>query len=244
MTWTLRFQDGTLIVEGASLSDLPLGFQWDQRLGHYRGSAHLYGQVVYIAIQKGIPYEDQASKWLPLEVGQGVDRVAREYQQEAVEYWIQNQRRGIICIPTGSGKTFVAEMCIMRTLRPTLVVAPTLDLVGQWYDRLRMVFQQDVGILGGGHQGLVDRLASYDRLIIAGQSKSHGVAHTISTLIEAFKQKDRRLIEHIYVLEDCMSSFVVPNGLDFTDETDALFKTFTQHGVHLVQSTDAISDWP
>ena len=35
-------------------------------------------------------------------------------------------------------------------MRPTMVIAPTLDLVGQWYDRLKIAFQQEVGILGGG----------------------------------------------------------------------------------------------
>ena len=163
MTWTLGFQDGTLIVDGASLSELPMGFQWDQRLRQHRGSASLYGQVVYTAIQKNIPYNDKASQWSPLDLRLNVERVPREYQQEAVDCWVQNQRKGIICLPTGSGKTFVAEMCILRTLRPTLVVAPTLDLVGQWYDRLRTVFHQEVGILGGGHHEILPlTVTTYD----------------------------------------------------------------------------------
>ena len=68
-----------------------------------------------------------------------------------------------MCLPTGAGKTFVAEMCIKMTKRPTLVVAPTLDLVGQWYDRLKTVFQQEVGILGGGHHEILPlTVTTYD----------------------------------------------------------------------------------
>jgi superfamily II DNA or RNA helicase len=163
MTWTLQFQDGTLLVEGADLSDLPSGFRWDERVGKPRGPADLYGQVIYRAIERQIPYVDDASAWEPLSLSQGVEREPRVYQTEAVNAWIQNKRRGIVCLPTGAGKTFVAEMCIARTKRPTLVVAPTLDLVGQWYDRLKTAFQQEVGILGGGHHEVLPlTVSTYD----------------------------------------------------------------------------------
>ncbi|NOY91487.1 MAG: DEAD/DEAH box helicase family protein [Deltaproteobacteria bacterium] len=41
-------------------------------------------------------------------------------------------------LPTGSGKTHVAVMAMERCRRATLVVAPTLDLVSQWYELLRV----------------------------------------------------------------------------------------------------------
>ena len=40
-------------------------------------------------------------------------------------------------LPTGAGKTFVAELAMTETARSTLVIAPTLDLVGQWHDLLK-----------------------------------------------------------------------------------------------------------
>ncbi len=165
MAWTLHFQDGTLLVEGATVEELPTGFRWDQRMEMPRGPAYLYGEVIYQAIEQKISYTDGASTWKPLESpqGQGTERTPRQYQFEAVQAWINNKRRGVVCLPTGAGKTFVAEMCIARTKRPTLVVAPTLDLVGQWYDRLRTVFQQEVGILGGGHHEILPlTVTTYD----------------------------------------------------------------------------------
>ena len=163
MAWTLHFQDGTLLVEGAALADLPSGFRWDERMRMPRGPAYMYGDIIYKALQLKIEYTDNASTWLPLDTPQGTERTPRQYQSEAVQAWINNKRRGVICLPTGSGKTFVAEMCITRTKRPTLVVAPTLDLVGQWYDRLKMVFQQEVGILGGGHHEILPlTVTTYD----------------------------------------------------------------------------------
>jgi superfamily II DNA or RNA helicase len=53
-------------------------------------------------------------------------------------------------LPTGAGKTHVAVLAAAEKNRSTLVVAPTLDLVRQWYDVLRTSFGVDVGVIGGG----------------------------------------------------------------------------------------------
>ena len=53
-------------------------------------------------------------------------------------------------LPTGAGKTLVAQLAIDDRRRSTLVVAPTLDLVRQWYDVLRATFGEPVGLVGGG----------------------------------------------------------------------------------------------
>ena len=167
MSWILEFQDGTLVVRGAKLEELPLGFRYDQRIGACRGEAYLYADVIYLALERKIPYIDEASKWEPLNIQSNVEREPRFYQKEAVNSWIQNKRRGIICLPTGSGKTFVAEMCIAKTQRPTMVIAPTLDLVGQWYERLKLSFQQEVGILGGGfHEIKALTVSTYDSAML------------------------------------------------------------------------------
>jgi superfamily II DNA or RNA helicase len=45
----------------------------------------------------------------------------------------------------------------------TLVVAPTIDLVGQWYDHLRRAFGEPVGVLGGGvHEVHPITVSTYD----------------------------------------------------------------------------------
>ena len=56
----------------------------------------------------------------------------------------------MIVLPTGAGKTWVACLAIEDRLRSTLVIAPTLDLVRQWYDVLRTTFGVPVGVIGGG----------------------------------------------------------------------------------------------
>jgi len=69
----------------------------------------------------------------------------------------------VVVLPTGAGKSFVAELAIALCDRSALVVAPTLDLVGQWYDGLKRAFGGPVGIVGGGVHEVEDlTVTTYD----------------------------------------------------------------------------------
>ena len=162
--WTLDYQDGTLVVRGAEPSELPPGFQQDDRVRAARGPGWLYQETVLRALSSNIDYTDGARSWTSLKSIQHLaERTARPYQRDAVDAWHQAGRRGAVVLPTGSGKTYVAELAIAETQRPTLICAPTLDLVGQWHDRLRSAFGADVGVLGGGHHEVRDlTVSTYD----------------------------------------------------------------------------------
>ena len=69
--------------------------------------------------------------------------VLRDYQKQALDAWIANDKRGIIVLPTGSGKTVVGIKAISLLNTSTLVIAPTLDLVDQWRTRLTKEFKVD-----------------------------------------------------------------------------------------------------
>jgi nicotinamidase-related amidase len=90
---------------------------------------------------------------------------------------------------------------------------------------------------------LVERLLSFDAVVIAGQAKSHCVAWTIDDLLEGTRA-DRRLAEKVYLLEDCSSPVVVPGIADYTDDADAAFARFGEAGMHVVRSTEPIESWP
>ena len=164
MEWVLRFQDGTVIVDGAKCEDLPTGFLWDHRIQAPRGPAFLYPLVVYRALERQIPYKDLARQWKALDdLKLHLQKQPRKYQNNACQAWLENNRRGIVVLPTGSGKSFVAELLISIVKRPTLIIAPTLDLVGQWYDNIRTSFDEEVGILGGGfHEVRRLTISTYD----------------------------------------------------------------------------------
>jgi len=101
-------------------------------------------------VRRALPFEDEARAYPSLEFGLRAHRQARDYQQEALAAWLAAKGRGQVVLPTGSGKSHMALMAIDARRRATLVVAPTLDLVRQWYDLLRASFGCPVGVVGGG----------------------------------------------------------------------------------------------
>lgn len=88
------------------------------------------------------------------------------------------------------------------------------------------------------------KLVQFDAVIIAGQAKSHCVAWTIADLLKDILAQDRRLVEKVYLLEDCTSPVVIPGVIDYTDLADAAFRRFADAGMHIVSSTDPIESWP
>ncbi|HSG80693.1 MAG TPA: isochorismatase [Gemmatimonadota bacterium] len=91
---------------------------------------------------------------------------------------------------------------------------------------------------------LIQRLLECDAVIIAGQAKSHCVAWTIHDLLTEVRARDSRLVEKVYLLEDCTSPVVVPGVVDFTEQADEAFASFAAAGMHVVRSTEKIEDWP
>jgi superfamily II DNA or RNA helicase len=90
--------------------------------------------------------------------------VLRDYQEEALRRWFGAKCRGVVVLPTGSGKTIVALEAIRRLGLTTLIVVPTIDLLGQWRDALKnLLHVSEVGILGGGSKSLFPvTVSTYD----------------------------------------------------------------------------------
>lgn len=91
---------------------------------------------------------------------------------------------------------------------------------------------------------LLENLMSHDYVVIAGQAKSHCVAWTISDLLNDIMVKDPALVKKVYLLEDCTSAVVIPGILDFTDQADQAFADFQNAGMHVVNSTIPMANWP
>lgn len=164
MTRTVRFDRGTVLLEGVADDEVPEGFVRDVRVGGlWRGPAAAYHRLLLRWHRAGVPYADEARAYAPLARPWRSDRVPRDYQRAALDAWKAAGRRGVVVLPTGAGKTLVAELCVRDADRSTLVVAPTLDLVGQWYDGLRRAFGGPVGVVGGGLHDVQDlTVITYD----------------------------------------------------------------------------------
>jgi nicotinamidase-related amidase len=91
---------------------------------------------------------------------------------------------------------------------------------------------------GSRNERLLELLRGFDKIVIAGQAKSHCVAWTLGDLL------DEVPAEQVYLLEDCTSPVVVPAAVDYTDEANAAVERFATRGVHVVRSTEPLETWP
>ena len=81
----------------------------------------------------------------------------RPYQVDALTAWLAQGSAGVVVLPTGAGKTFVAAMAIVETGLWTLAVVPTIDLLQQWRTALATALSlniDDIGTFGGGEKEL------------------------------------------------------------------------------------------
>jgi len=153
---SLRYFAGTLEVQGLNSDhswgdEFAASLKWDARSRCWRCPGYLYADVVKWLVRSGKAFEDKACAYERLSlVYEAQGRIARHYQRLALDAWLSEGARGVVVLPTGAGKSLVALLAIADKQRSALVVAPTLDLVRQWYDLLKTCFSVDVGILGGG----------------------------------------------------------------------------------------------
>ena len=161
----LDYQEGTIALRGLDTvpEGMPVEGRSDPRDGALRFEAVDYAPVVQWLRDRGVVVEDRARRFEKLALALRVSQRPFPHQREAIDGWIAGQRRGVVVLPTGAGKSYVAVLAIYRTQRSTLVVVPTLDLVSQWWGVLSSAFGCEVGVVGGGYHEVRDLcVATYD----------------------------------------------------------------------------------
>ena len=117
----------------------------------WRAPAHRYRELLTVLHRAGIAVDNEAGGFEPLDLALCLEREPFPYQAEAVNAWFEGRRQGVVVLPTGTGKTYTAELIIERLDRSCLVVTPTLDLMQQWYGELSAAFEVEIGLIGGGY---------------------------------------------------------------------------------------------
>ncbi|MFT5370333.1 MAG: superfamily II DNA or RNA helicase, partial [Candidatus Latescibacterota bacterium] len=160
----LSYDEGTLILLDVDENfNPPSSFVWDSRVGRWRAQAHRFRDIVEAIREQDLPIKNTAPRYNRLKLTHQAEHEPHPHQTEALQAWQTNENRGVVVLPTGSGKSYLALMAMAQVNRSTLIVAPTIDLMNQWYDLLTDAFDLDVGILGGGYHEINDlTVTTYD----------------------------------------------------------------------------------
>ncbi|MDQ1281046.1 MAG: hypothetical protein QG670_2310 [Thermoproteota archaeon] len=159
----LTYDKGSITIRGDI--GTPYG-QWDPRISAYRAMALYYPEIKSYFDRSHKMYKDAVPNLLPLPTLRSQIKL-RSYQEEALKAWLDAGKRGVIVLPTGAGKTFVAIKAIEILNLPTIIIVPTIDLVDQWRKHLIKQFNIDIGALGGGEESIEAlTISTYDSATI------------------------------------------------------------------------------
>jgi superfamily II DNA or RNA helicase len=147
----IRFDRGTLVLEAERAGEQPgeiPGAAWDDELRAWRLPAEQHAALRRRLAASGVAASDElrgravAMTWsLP---------ALRWYQRAALDGWLAAGERGVIALPTGSGKTLVALAAIARLGVAALCLVPTRVLLDQWARALAACASHPIGRLGDG----------------------------------------------------------------------------------------------
>ncbi|AFZ67745.1 DEAD/DEAH box helicase [Deinococcus peraridilitoris] len=169
MRTTLRYERGTLLLHPAPRGAHWTRFvEWDERVSRFRAPGWRYRDLMEGLRADGVSVHDEARRFEPLELRAARAQQPYPHQQEALEAWKNAGRRGLVVLPTGAGKTYLAQLAMQATPRSALICVPTLDLMHQWYVTLLSAYPDtSVGLLGGGSKDETPLLiATYDSAAI------------------------------------------------------------------------------
>jgi superfamily II DNA or RNA helicase len=150
----LTFDRGTLLLTnapaGLEVGELP-GVQWDERVAAHRAPARLCYPIASELRRRGVQLSDMPRPTLapPAEFR---PLALRPYQEAALGAWRQGSRRGVVVLPTGSGKTRLALGAMAATRTACLCLAPTRALCDQWAAALAAVWDGPIGRFGDGER--------------------------------------------------------------------------------------------
>lgn len=110
--------------------------------------------------------ELKLEKWLKKRVEKKKRIKLWDYQNQAITNWLNNDRKGIFEMATGTGKTFTALGCLKKGIEEEKLVAviacPYDHLIKQWVDDIdEFGMPYDIIIADSSNSGWKDKLADY-----------------------------------------------------------------------------------
>jgi superfamily II DNA or RNA helicase len=124
--------------------------RFDDRTGFHRAPAHHYASIRDACVEGAIVVDDQvAPEAFAPPIAPAFPEL-RPYQAQALAAFERFGSRGVVSLPTGSGKTRVACAAIARAKSSAAVLVPTCALLEQWVTTLERLFGGPIGAVGDG----------------------------------------------------------------------------------------------
>lgn len=143
----IKFDRGTLQWNGGK-DETPPGdverWTYEDSMGEWVSHAYNYPSVVGVG-----GFADEVGNW---QEKPNYDEAnlfkLRKDQKKAHDAWLAANGRGMIYMPTGTGKTEVALHLMLKLRVPTLIVSPVKALMYQWHRRIKYSLGVEAGIIG------------------------------------------------------------------------------------------------
>jgi len=152
----LVFDRGTILLLEPPRGLEPTGFPgalWDVRVRAHRAPAFRSDALRAWLARRGVAFADEIQS-APAPAGAWTSPELRPYQDAALSAWELAGRRGIVVLPTGSGKTRIAVAAMARARAATLCLVPTRALLAQWQHAIADAYAGPVGCFGDGRREL------------------------------------------------------------------------------------------
>lgn len=166
----IEFDSGTLLLDfgGVQPPEEAVPFLlFDERVSLWRAHASDYAPLMRALYAAKIEVRDHARAYTELDISLHNGFKPMSHQANALNAWLKAHGRGLVVMPTGSGKSYLAVLAILAVKRSALVIAPTIDLVQQWASSLQKFLGIEIGMLGGGSKEIKDvTVSTYDSAVI------------------------------------------------------------------------------
>ncbi len=183
MVISLRFDRGTIRLDGPMPHETPVAHVlWDGRTHCWRAPAFRYRDLIRSLHDARVPMVDGLRGRVVKPTGPWRRPGLRPYQRHALQAWQHADRRGVLVLPTGSGKTHIALAAMAELAKPSVVLCPTRALLNQWLDQIRRWYTGPLGAFGDGER--------------------HAAPITVMTFASAYAHMDRLGADYCLVVVD------------------------------------------
>lgn len=169
--------------------------------------------------------------------------MAVEQQQESLAYMIHLERLGkkqlsiwpYHCIEGTFGAALEGQFSNMVHFH-SVIRQSNIQKIVKGQDPLSEMYgiiKPEYAKTDGTNYAFLHSLLAYDKIVIAGEAKSHCVLESVRQIVEYYGDK-HELPSKIYLLDDCMSP--IPGFEKSTEH--ALKELQKKYGIHIVNSTE------